>query len=132
MKRFAHIAAIAGLCAGIASFGARMAHEAPITHTAVGASAAAASKATDLGDLLGVCQEDEPCWSCVDDGNRVCGPGNANHVPAGCYDDGGVLEFTWPCSPWRPEDGYRHADGSVTLASGPNAYDEGAYVGGYN
>lgn len=42
-------------------------------------------------------QEDEPGWSCVDDGNRVCGPGNSNGVPAGCYDDGGVLEASWPC-----------------------------------
>lgn len=41
--------------------------------------------------------EDEPGWSCVDDGNRICGPGNANGVPAGCYDDGGVLVAAWPC-----------------------------------
>lgn len=58
--------------------------------------------------------EDEPAWSCVDDGNRVCGPNNANHVPAGCYDDGGVLWKAWPCEAWTPADGYRHADGSVT------------------
>lgn len=36
-------------------------------------------------------------WSCVDDGNRTCGPGNANGAPAGCYDDGGVLVAPWPC-----------------------------------
>lgn len=42
-------------------------------------------------------QEDQPGWSCVDDGNRVCGPGNANGVPAGCYDDGGVMVVPWPC-----------------------------------
>lgn len=27
-------------------------------------------------------QEDSPDWTCVDDGNRVCGPGNSNGVPA--------------------------------------------------
>lgn len=59
-------------------------------------------------------QEDEPGWSCVDDGNRVCGPGNSNHVPAGCYDDGGVRVNDWPCEAWKPSDGYRHGDGSVT------------------
>ena len=46
-------------------------------------------------------QEDEPGWSCVDDGNRVCGPANSNGVPAGCYDGGGVLVAPWPCTPWR-------------------------------
>lgn len=94
--------------------------------------------------------EDEPGFSCVDDGNRVCGPGNSNGVPAGCYDDGGVLFKAWPCEAWSPasqskigdaqaqtfgqapRDGYRHGDGTVTLASGPNAYDAGDYVGGYN
>lgn len=42
-------------------------------------------------------QEDDPGWSCVDDGNRVCGPGNEQGVPAGCYDEGGVLVAVWPC-----------------------------------
>lgn len=41
--------------------------------------------------------EDEAGWSCVDDGNRVCGPDNAEGKPAGCYDDGGVLVAVWPC-----------------------------------
>lgn len=58
--------------------------------------------------------EDGPSWSCVDDGNRICGPDNANHVPAGCYDDGGVLWAEWPCTAWTPADGYRHGDGSIT------------------
>jgi hypothetical protein len=52
--------------------------------------------------------------SCVDDGDRVCGPGNAEHVPAGCYDDGGVFVAPWPCAAWKPADGWRHGDGSVT------------------
>jgi len=42
--------------------------------------------------------EDEPGWSCVDDGNRICGPGNANGAPVGCYDEGGVLVAPWPCA----------------------------------
>lgn len=43
-------------------------------------------------------QEDEPGWSCVDSGNRICGPDSddAGHTP-GCYDDGGVLVAAWPC-----------------------------------
>lgn len=51
-------------------------------------------------------QEDQPGWSCVDDGNRVCGPGNDEGKPAGCYDDGGVLFAVWPCEAWKPSDGY--------------------------
>lgn len=39
--------------------------------------------------------EDSPGFSCVDDGNKICGPGNAQGAPAGLYDDGGVLVFTW-------------------------------------
>lgn len=41
--------------------------------------------------------EDAPGWSCVHDGNRVCGPTNDEGVPAGCYDDGGALVAPWPC-----------------------------------
>lgn len=41
--------------------------------------------------------EDEPGWSCVDDGNRICGPGNPEGKPAACYDDGGVIVALWPC-----------------------------------
>lgn len=39
--------------------------------------------------------EDQPGWSCVDDGNRICGPGNSQGAPAGLYDAGGVLVLTW-------------------------------------
>lgn len=42
-------------------------------------------------------QEDEAGWSCVDDGNRICGPGNPEGKPAACYDDGGVIVALWPC-----------------------------------
>lgn len=41
--------------------------------------------------------EDSPAWSCVDDGNRICGPGNPEGKPAACYDDGGVIVAAWPC-----------------------------------
>lgn len=40
--------------------------------------------------------EDQPGWSCVDDGNRICGPDNPQGVPAGRYDAGGVLVDAWP------------------------------------
>lgn len=62
--------------------------------------------------------EDDPGWSCVDDGNRVCGPGNSEGKPAGCYDNGGVQFAAWPCEAWKPSDGYRHADGSRTWPEG--------------
>lgn len=41
--------------------------------------------------------EDQPGWSCVDDGNRICGPGNSEGKPAACYDDGGAIVALWPC-----------------------------------
>ena len=47
----------------------------------------------------GVIMEDESGWSCVDNGNRVCGPGNPQGVPAGLYDEGGVLIDPWPVVP---------------------------------
>src|ERR1700753_2274679 len=31
-------------------------------------------------------QEDQPGWSCVTDGNRICGPNNPEGKPAACYD----------------------------------------------
>jgi hypothetical protein len=36
-------------------------------------------------------------WSCVDDGLRICLPGNPDGKPAACYDDGGVIVALWPC-----------------------------------
>jgi hypothetical protein len=54
--------------------------------------------ASEVGDDdgNGIVEEDESGWSCVDDGNRVCGPNNAQGVPAGRYDEGGVLVDPWP------------------------------------
>jgi hypothetical protein len=54
--------------------------------------------AAEVGDdnANGVVEEDESGWSCVDDGNKICGPGNANGVLPGRYDGGGVLVDAWP------------------------------------
>ena len=38
-----------------------------------------------IPDLGAVVLEDNPAWNCRTDGNRFCGPGNAQHVPAGRY-----------------------------------------------
>lgn len=94
------------LLAGKAVFGATMA----IGLTMAPGTASAHSPIAPM--------EDEPGWSCVDDGNRVCGPDNAEGKPAGCYDDGGVMEFAWPCTPWQPSYGYVHGDGTVTYPNG--------------
>lgn len=75
----------------------------------------ASLRSSDAQVFAAPISDDSPQWSCVDDGNRVCGPGNSNGVPAGCYDDGGVLWAVWPCAPWVPADGYRHADGTITF-----------------
>jgi hypothetical protein len=40
--------------------------------------------------------EDDASWSCIDNGNRVCGPNNEQGMPAGRYDEGGVLVDPWP------------------------------------
>lgn len=54
--------------------------------------------AAEVGDDdgNGAISEDESGWSCVDMGNHICGPNNANGVPAGRYDEGGVLIDAWP------------------------------------
>lgn len=69
--------------------------------------------------------EDDPGWSCVDDGNRVCGPGNSEGKPAACYDDGGVIVAMWPCKPWTPDMGHRDARGITTYPNGDRLNDEG-------
>lgn len=79
------------------------------------------------------CEEDQPCWSCVDDGNRICGPGNPEGKPAACYDQGGVIVALWPCFVVvDPHTGESDVYTSDDRATGPNAYDMGAYVGGWN
>lgn len=57
---------------------------------------ALASESNDTDPLTSI-TEDSPGWSCVDDGNHVCGPGNSEGKPAGCYDAGGVMVEAWPC-----------------------------------
>jgi hypothetical protein len=70
-------------------------------------------------------EEDSPEWSCVDDGNHVCGPNNPEGKPAACYDDGGVIVAMWPCNPWTPDMGHRHADGTTTYPNGDVLDDNG-------
>lgn len=41
--------------------------------------------------------EDSPAWDCRTDGNRICGPENAQRVVAGCYSDTGTVVALWPC-----------------------------------
>jgi hypothetical protein len=80
----------AGLALGFAAMPHALAH----TDTVAGYDAYAAEVGDDNAD--GVITEDESGWSCVDNGNRVCGPGNQQGVPAGRYDEGGVLIDAWP------------------------------------
>lgn len=68
-------------------------------HTLAAALLIALCPATiDVPDLNGQLQEDDPGWSCADNGNRICGPlsDDWGHTP-GCYDDAGALVATWPC-----------------------------------
>lgn len=60
--------------------------------------------------------EDDPGWSCVDDGNRICGPGNAEGKPAACYDEGGVIVALWPCHVVVNPDGSSDAYTGLTTA----------------
>ena len=84
----------AALGAGLALGFAAMPHAAAHIDTIVSYDVYAYEVGDDNGD--GVVSEDESGWSCVDDGNRVCGPGNGQAVPAGRYDEGGVLVDPWP------------------------------------
>lgn len=68
--------------------------------------------------------EDDPRWSCVDDGNRICGPGNIEHQPAGCYDDGGVIVAPWPCHV------VVNADGSSDVYEGLTSYSAALLIEG--
>jgi hypothetical protein len=79
----------AGLALGFLASPHGVAHAAP-----AGVDVYAYEVGDDNGD--GVVMEDESGWSCVDDGNKVCGPGNPQGVPAGRYDEGGVLIDPWP------------------------------------
>ena len=55
------------------------------------ASTPAAGVSDDNAD--GVITEDESGWSCGDNGNRICGPGNPQGVPAGRYVESGVTSI---------------------------------------
>lgn len=83
---------------------------------------ASESQGDEMSDAV---QEDSPLWSCVDDGNHVCGPNNPQGKPAACYDDGGVIVAMWPCNPWTPDMGHRDARGITTYPNGDRLNDEG-------
>jgi hypothetical protein len=85
----AKVALDSALALGFAMTPHAMAHD-PSWHDAY-----AAEVGDDNAD--GVIDESESGWSCVDNGNKVCGPNNPQGVPAGRYDEGGVL-----VDPWRP------------------------------
>ena len=101
----AKVALGAGLGLGFAVAPQSTAHAAP-----AGVDAYAWEVGDDNED--GVIEEDESGFSCVDDGNHICGPDNERGVPAGKYDVGGVLMDPWPVD--------------------PNAWDGDEYVGGHN
>jgi hypothetical protein len=84
----------AALGAGLALGFAAAPHGTAHADTVVGYDAYTAEVGDDNAN--GVVSEDESGWSCVDDGNRVCGPGNGQAVPAGRYDEEGVLVDPWP------------------------------------
>ena len=94
MNRTIALVVKAALGAGLALGFAAAPHGTAPVDTVVGYDAYTAEVGDDNGD--GVVSEDESGWSCVDDGNRVCGPGNGQGVPAGRYDEGGVLVDPWP------------------------------------
>ena len=97
----------AGLALGLAAMPHALAH----TDTVAGYDAYAAEVGDDNAD--GVITEDESGWSCVDHGNHICGLGNPQGVPAGRYDEGGVLIDPWPVTRWRG-----HTDTLVPFGSG--------------
>lgn len=38
--------------------------------------------------------EDDPGWNCATMGDHICGPGNSEDLPAGCYDNA-TLVIPW-------------------------------------
>lgn len=87
------------------------------------------------------CQEDMPCWDCHTMGNLVCGPqgstGPQGTLPADQVPDLTYCptDQTWSdhwhwCPGGDPTLG--HQSHLIKMATGPNAWDLGAYVGGYN
>ena len=58
-------------------------------------------------------QEDESRWDCIFDGNRICGPLNAQGATPGCYNDHAALVAPWPCHV------VVNADGSSDVYAGP-------------
>lgn len=65
--------------------------------TAIIATMALGAPIVEPPAFSNVCQEDMPCWHCPTDGNRTCGPNNAEGIRPGCYSDTGTLVASWPC-----------------------------------
>ncbi len=61
------------------------------------ASALIAASVVSAAPVYASPMEDSPSWDCATDGNRICGPGNAQGIAAGCYSDTGVMVAAWPC-----------------------------------
>jgi hypothetical protein len=89
-----------------------------VAAAALGAGIAAAG--IGIGHANATPEEDQPGWSCVHDGNRICGPGNAEGAVAGCYQDDGTLVVPWPCWVVVNDDGSSdiYVDSSVHVGSG--------------
>jgi hypothetical protein len=64
---------------------------------AIGMPLGAAISHADPAQPAPVISEDDPGWNCTRDGNRICGPDNADGVDPGCYNEIGELVAAWPC-----------------------------------
>ena len=63
------------------------------------------SQPAGTAQAIARCTEDSACWDCTQDGNRICGPDNAQLATAGCYSRSGVLVTPWPCTAILNPDG---------------------------
>lgn len=78
-------------------------------------------------------QEDDPGWNCATMGNHVCGPGNTEHLPAGCYDDA-MLVLPWAQlmqTPWKwatPEERATASSPCAGMAPTQEQQSDAAYV----
>jgi hypothetical protein len=66
-----------------------------MTRTIASLLIALAAFASTASPAFAAPAEDDPGFSCVVDGNRICGPNNDQGVPAGQYNEAGAL-IPWP------------------------------------
>ena len=76
-----------------------------VSATFVGMGASNAYPTPSVDDTPIVVNEDDPGWNCATMGNRVCGVGNAEGVPAGCYNHNEEMVAPWPCFVMTDDDG---------------------------